>query len=228
MSFLPKFAKLMQSERDVAGPKSKNSAWIIDESKCLQMNEVEKLREAGKMLLTRGLEERRFSWIRTWFMIELGLHTGLRVGEMASLHLTGIFINGDKSSLSVIGKGGKKRQVWLNTHIKEVIHQYLQIKALAGYESKGSHFLLVNHRGSSITTRALQKWFKIALELANLPCHYHIHCLRHTYATFLLKASNHNYRFVQRQLGHASIKTTQVYAGIIESEGRDAIEKLYR
>ncbi len=63
---------------------------------------------------------------------------------------------------------------------------------------------------------------------AGLPSHFHIHCLRHTYTTFLLTASNFNYRFVQQQLGHSSIKTTQVYAGIIESEGKNAIENLYR
>jgi integrase/recombinase XerC len=44
----------------------------------------------------------------------------------------------------------------------------------------------------------------------------------------LLEASNHNYRFVQSQLGHASIKTTGVYAGVIETAGRKAVEKLYK
>ena len=35
-----------------------------------------------------------------------------------------------------------------------------------------------------------------------------------------------NYKFVQEQLGHASITTTQVYAGVVESEGRKAVEKM--
>ena len=96
-----------------------------------------------------------------------------------------------------------------------------------GYEIHQDSYLLNNIKGLKISKRALQKFFKDLLKKAGLPSHYYIHCLRHTYTTFLLKASSHNYRFVQQQLGHASIRTTQVYAGVIESEGRKAVERLY-
>jgi site-specific recombinase XerD len=94
-----------------------------------------------------------------------------------------------------------------------------------GYRVEDEFFVLNNIKGIYIAKQALQKFFKTMLKKADLSEHYHIHCLRHTYATFLLKASHYNYRFVQEQLGHASIKTTQVYAVVIESDGKKAPEK---
>ena len=128
----------------------------------------------------------------------------------------------------LIGKGRKKRMVWINSTFKKLCHQYLRHKQMFGYEIHPDSFLLNNIKACKISKRALQKFFKSLLKKAGLPDYYYIHCLRHTYTTFLLKASNHNYRFAQQQLGHASIKTTQVYAGIINSEGKRAVEKLYK
>ena len=96
------------------------------------------------------------------------------------------------------------------------------------YRKEQIDHLLNNLKGDKISKRSLQKFFKIILEKAKLPSHYYIHCLRHTYATFLLKASNYNFKFVQEQLGHSSIITTQVYTSVIESEGKKAVEKLYK
>ena len=55
---------------------------------------------------------------------------------------------------------------------------------------------------------------------------YHFHTLRHTYATRLYKSSNNNLRLVQRQLGHVSVATTQVYADIMDEDVDKALEKL--
>jgi integrase/recombinase XerC len=52
--------------------------------------------------------------------------------------------------------------------------------------------------------------------------------LRHTFATYLLKASNYNLRLVQAQLGHSSIRTTQVYMGLMDEDVKKAINRLYK
>lgn len=207
--------------------KPKRQVWIVDESKCLSEDEVKKLITFSSELLKIGLEKNRFSMVRTWFMIELGLNSGLRVQEMASLRHLNLFINGSRSSISVIGKGNKKRAVWIGQDFKEKCKLYVKYKLQFGYKIDPDSFLLNNIKGSQITKRSLQKFFKKTVSDAGLSTHYHIHCLRHTYSTFLLKASNNNYRFVQRQLGHSSIKTTQVYAGVLEADGRNAIEDMY-
>lgn len=227
MPLLKKFIKLMKDEL-IAGKKKKSFAWIIDESKCLSGDEVRKFRRAANKARNYGLEHRKFSPIRNWFMIELGLNTGLRVEEMASLKHGNLLIDKNRSSLLVTGKGNKRRAPWINSAFKITCQRYMAYKKEFGYGISGEDYLLNNLKGGKITKRALQKFFKRMLKEAGLSEHYYIHCLRHTYTTFLLKASSYNYRFAQQQLGHASIKTTQVYAGVIESEGRKAVEKLYK
>ena len=79
-----------------------------------------------------------------------------------------------------------------------------------------------------MTTRAIEKAFKRTAARADLPSHYSIHCLRHSYACELYRASGYNLRLVQKQLGHAHIGTTQVYADVMEPDMQRALERLYR
>ncbi len=216
----------MKSEQTTSR-KAQNLSWIIDESKYLSSEEVSALRESCSEVLNQGLRELRFALVRDWFMIELGLNAGLRVNEMASLRREHLLIDNGRSSIRVIGKGNKKRPVWISTSFREICLLYLAHRRSFGFPDNENSYVLNNLKGLRISKRALQKAFKRIIKDAGLPEHYYIHCLRHTYTTFLLKASNHNYRFAQRQLGHASIRTTQVYAGVLESEGRYAIERLY-
>ena len=63
------------------------------------------------------------------------------------------------------------------------------------------------------------------LEESNLPIHFSIHSARHTYATFLLHATN-NLRYVQKQLGHSKISMTALYADVLPSENGSLANKL--
>jgi site-specific recombinase XerD len=227
MPFLKRFIKLMKDE--LSSSKTKNNfSWIIDESKCLNAQEVRKLRKTCRQARDYGLSHKNFTAVRNWFMVELGLNAGLRVEEMASLRLGNLLIEKNRSSIVVTGKGNKKRAVWISSFFKKECLDYLDYKKSFGYGIEADDYLLNNLKGNRISKRALQKFFKMFVKKAGLSGHYHIHCLRHTYTTFLLRAGNYNYRFAQQQLGHASIKTTQIYASVIDSEGRKAVESLYK
>ncbi len=228
MPKLANFAKLMKSVLATSPRRKTKITWLVDQSKCLSMPEVETLSKAVQDLKSEGVKNKRFGLVRTWMLIKLGLQAGLRVGEMASLKHGSLLIDGSRSSIVVLGKGNKRRAVWISSDLKEVCLSYLSYKTRFGFQNGSDSFLLNNRKGKQISKRELQKAFKVILDRAGLSSHYYVHCLRHTYATFLLKASNYNYRFVQQQLGHSSIRTTQVYASVLESDGREAIEKLYK
>lgn len=227
MSILTKFTFLMKSEPSWPAPRRRSLTWVIDERKCLSAAEVRSLRNSGKQAWKQGLKQRSFSRMRDSFMIELGLQTGLRVGEMVSLRHSDLLIDSTRSSIVAIGKGKKKRAIWISSGFKKSCLEYLSIKKDFGFNSDSEAPLLNNLHGGQISRRYLQKSFKKFLAKAGLSSHYHVHSLRHTYSTFLLKASNHNYRFVQQQLGHASIRTTQIYANVLENDGKIALERLY-
>lgn len=225
MSWLPKFTKLMQSAQR---REATAGEWFVDETKCLNPSEVIALRRASTREKQSGLQRRHFTSIRNWFMIELGLNAGLRVEEMASLRHGDLFLNNGRSSLRVLGKGKKLRPVWISSRFKKLCGQYIIVKTRLGFAVDNDAFLLNNRRGEKISKRALQKFFSTMVAESIEPGAYSIHSLRHTYATFLLKATHNNYRFAQKQLGHASIRTTQVYAGVLESDARAGLEKMYR
>ena len=222
MSGFQWFTKLMKSE-----PRKKKHQWIIGEDKILDIVEIDLLRHSCQEAKKRGIKEKKFYLVRDWFMIELGFFTGLRVDEMRQLKVGDILIKGKQSSIIVQkGKGDKKRSVWINDAFKQTCHEFLQIRKTLGLSNQPDCFILSSTAESSISKRSLQKSFKRCLRRVRLPEKYSIHCLRHTYGTFLLKASR-NIKLVKEQLGHASIKTTEIYISLIAEDRREALEQLY-
>jgi len=68
-------------------------------------------------------------------------------------------------------------------------------------------WVFCNTEGDPLNQLVVQRTFKRVLKAAKLPLHLTPHSLRHTYASILLQMSV-NPVYVQRQLGHSSIKLT--------------------
>ena len=184
--------------------------------------------------------------VNDYLVIDLALATGLRVSEIAGLRCGDIWADDGKASLVVRnGKYGKQRIVRFNQDFKEHLKEYLEWKKKNG-EDCGPESPLIrssNTMGKTavspadrgkMTTRALQKAFERSAKRAGIQARpngsvrrgYSIHSLRHTYATFLLRASG-NLRLVQKQLGHSSITITEVYADVINYDLDKALARLY-
>ncbi len=204
-------------------------AWTLDERKFLTLDKVRRLRSHCRREKARALGKKEFLGVRDWFLIELGLNTGLRVQELSDLRCGDLLISGDEASLIVRkGKGNKRRPVWINQSFKESCKSFLTWKKRQGHTVGAEAALLTSEQDKKVTKRALQKAFKRIAREAGLENHYSIHCLRHTYATHLLKASGNSLRLVQEQLGHSSVRTTEVYTKLIGSDVKQALGKLYR
>jgi integrase len=206
------------------------SPWVVDESKFLCTREVRRLMRAAKRRGEKSAGPGGKAAVRDSLIVLLGLSTGLRVSELANLRCGDVFVGDGMSSLVVRrGKGGKPRSVVFNKAVRSDLLGYLRWKEDAGEPVDADAPLLLSSRtGRAMTTRAIQKAFKRCATLASLSSHYSIHSLRHTYACHLYKASKWNLRLVQKQLGHSSIATTQVYADVMEPDLRPALEKLYK
>jgi site-specific recombinase XerD len=204
-------------------------SWILDEEKYLKIEEVKILRDTCRKLKQEGIKRNNPVFVRDWFMIELGLFTGLRVEEMADLNCGDLLIDNAQSSLIVRkGKGNKKRVVLLNPVFKKECLWFLKYKQSIHQEINENSCVLCSIEGNTLTKRALQKDFKRTMKKAGLPDHYSIHSLRHTFGSHLYKSSNHNLRLVQQQLGHSSIRTTEVYASLMAEDTKEAIKNLYK
>jgi len=202
---------------------------VLDPGKFLSRQEVDKLLETAKKRAEAAIAHGNKVAIRDYFIVDLALSTGLRVAEIADLKCSDIFLREQFCALLVRnGKGGKKRLVRFNGAFKKHYEEYIRWKQSVGEPTSLSDplFLSSNTKGH-MTTRAIEKAFKRAAARAGLPSHYSIHCLRHTYACELYRASGYNLRLVQKQLGHSHIGTTQVYADVVEPDMQRALQRLY-
>lgn len=215
-------------KNEVEKPSKKRFSWTIDESKYLSIEDVTRLRET--CLKERDIAVKRHEYIpvRDWFMVELGLNAGFRVREMANLRVADLFIDENQSSISTIGKGGKKRVVRISKRFKKSCLWFLAWKQGIGQSITPDSPVLTAQNGRKLTTRALENAFKRCGAKAGIASHYSIHCLRHTYGSYLYVSSGHNLRLVQEQLGHSSVKITEVYASVMDVDAKQAVERLYR
>ena len=195
--------------------------WQISEDKFLNGDEVRRLVKYCKDAAELARMKKNWLPIRDWMIIDLALGTGLRVQEISDLKVNDLHIDYDQSSLTVQnGKGGKKRNVRFGSKLKAHLKKYLKLQLNTG------PYLFSSSRGEKLSRTALLLIAKNCYKQSGLPSHYHFHSLRHTYATRLYKSSNHNLRLVQKQLGHSSVATTQVYADVLDEDVTIALEKL--
>lgn len=195
--------------------------WIISPEKYLSPDDVKALRKTCQdaALLARSKGNR--APVRDAVIIEIALGTGLRVSELSNLKVADLYLKKGQNALHVRnGKGGKDRLVQFGAKLKDQILAYLH------YRQSSSLYLFPSKHGEQITASGIQQVFKKWASKAGLPTHYSIHSLRHTYAVRLYKASGYNLRLVQKQLGHSSVSTTQVYADVMDEDVDQAMENL--
>jgi integrase/recombinase XerC len=132
---------------------------------------------------------------------------GLRIGEALSLD-AGILPPGD--TLTVRGKGGKARAVVLLPQVQEAIAAYAR---LCPWPLDRRTPLFRGARGGPLSPDVLRRAARAARVALGLPESATPHALRHSFASHLL-AAGADLRTIQDLLGHASLRSTQVYADV--------------
>jgi len=193
----------------------------------LTPNQVQSL----KIHLQRGAEatspDGRTDPMRDWAILHVALDSGLRVSEICALQLRDVILDSAHASVIVRdGKGGKKRGVRIGSALREHLQQFIAWKESVGQSSAGRAPLFLSSRGGPLTRTAIYRIFRKHADAVGIPKRFSIHSCRHTYASLLYRASDFNLRLVQKQLGHRSIQTTQIYADVLSEDAALAVEKL--
>lgn len=139
--------------------------------------------------------------------------TGCRVSEVTNLKLSDI--NMDERYARCTGKGNKQRMVSLNPVAIDAINSYLNLERPSMVENRSTdeEYLFVSRSGKQLQREAV--WELIRRYAARAGCGSDVspHTLRHSFATHLL-ARGADIRALQEMLGHASIRTTQIYTHV--------------
>lgn len=145
--------------------------------------------------------------IRDLAMFELFYSSGLRLAELAGLNVDGSWSISD-GEVTVLGKRGKTRRVPVGGKALEALHEWLMQRAAIA--AAGETALFVSMRGGRLSHGMIRARLARWAREKGLAQHVHPHMLRHSFASHVLQSSG-DLRAVQELLGHASIRSTQVY-----------------
>lgn len=142
-------------------------------------------------------------------IMELLYGSGLRNSELVGLNLD--HIHWSNGAILVHGKGSKQRIVPLGESAALAIREYIPHRQkLLAEKKKTSPALLLNLRGTRLTTRSVGRIVKQIATSRGLPADIHPHTLRHAFGTHLLEEGA-DLRAIQELLGHERLSTTQRY-----------------
>jgi site-specific recombinase XerD len=110
-------------------------------------------------------------------------------------------------------KGRKDRMVVLSRKVLTLMEEYYR-----QYTPK--EYLFEGQFGGPFSIRSAQMIFNRFKQMAKVNIKGGIHLLRHSFATHLLEQGA-DIRLVQQQLGHSSVKTTQIYTHVTEKRNQN-------
>jgi site-specific recombinase XerD len=167
-------------------------------------------------------------------ILELLFSTGLRVSELCSLNSD---LDLTRDELSIRGKGGKVRVVFLSDEAKDNVKKYLALRK----DMSDALFVKVGNEktklgdikkdkdeegNEGLTRRSIERIVKRYATIAGISSKVTPHTLRHCFATDLL-SNGADLRSVQALLGHANINTTQIYTHVTDKHLRDVHKKFH-
>jgi integrase/recombinase XerD len=207
----------------VSGPKKARPL-----PKNLSIAEVDTLIETARDQIQGVTGREHLRALRLYCLIEMLYATGMRVSELVSLP-RGV-LTGDRRMLSIKGKGGRERQVPLNSSARKALDDYLAIgtgdsaRDLSGMAASPWLFPSKSAEGHLTRQRFAQNLKALAIAAGLAPNRVSPHVLRHAFASHLLDRGA-DLRAVQKLLGHADISTTEIYTHVLEERLKKLVQE---
>ncbi len=167
--------------------------------------------------------------LRDRAILELLFSTGLRVSELCSL-TRDMDLRSDE--LSIRGKGGKIRIVFISDKAKDTLQQYLSKRKdmdNALFVKIGKNIpKTMSKKGENlgVTKRTIERIVKQLAIKAGISKKVTPHVIRHCFATDLLQ-NGADIRSVQIMLGHSNISTTQIYTHVTDKQLLEVHKKFH-
>jgi integrase/recombinase XerC len=140
-------------------------------------------------------------------VLELLYAAGLRVSELCGLDRSGVDLG--TRNVTVLGKGAKERRLPIHRRAADALGRWMtEGRPLVAGPGSPPEAVFLNQRAKRLGPRDVRRILD-----RRSPVPTHPHALRHTMATHLLDGGA-DLRVVQEMLGHASLRTTQIYTHV--------------
>jgi integrase/recombinase XerD len=161
--------------------------------------------------------------LRDRALLETLYAVGARVSEAVGLTVDAL--TPSLGVLQVTGKGRKTRVVPLGARARAALEEWLSLgrPRVPGAERERAVFL--TRSGRPMTRTDAWRRVKRAVLQAGIDARVSPHTLRHSFASHLVEGGA-DLRSVQEMLGHASIRTTEIYAHL-DAEHVQSLHRLY-
>ncbi|WP_281241138.1 tyrosine-type recombinase/integrase [Allochromatium warmingii] len=153
-------------------------------------------------------------------LFDLLQNSGLRISEALALRVSDVTVVGQYArSVRVIGKGDRERQIPLPAGFGE------ELAAWIGDMQQTDYIFCKEPGGDPPVPRTVRDYLKKIMKKAGIDKKITPHKLRHTYATRLLE-SGAALVDIQTLLGHADLKTTQIYTHVSTERITELVSRL--
>lgn len=150
--------------------------------------------------------------LRDRAILEVLYSTGMRRLELVKLTLWDL----DLERATVIirqAKGKKDRIIPLGDRAAEWVRKYIEESRPRLISESDDKVVLLSNAGARFSLDYLTEMVRGYVEAAKIGKHGACHLFRHTMATLMLEGGA-DIRFIQAMLGHADLKTTQIYTHV--------------
>jgi len=163
-------------------------------------------------------------------IVTMFLQVGLRLEELAGLNVYALQLPkriskslDDVGMVKVYRKGSNIEYLPLNWKVCQALNVWLKERErLVKRKGLTAEAVFLNKYGEQLSGRSIQRMVEKYLKQANIK-NASVHSLRHTMATHYL-AKGGDIRSVQNMLGHASLETTQIYAGLAKKVQKKMVQ----
>ena len=153
-------------------------------------------------------------------VIEMFFATGARVYEISNLKIQDIDL--DNGTIKLFGKGSKERYVQIGSQeVLQVAREYYKRNQ---QEIDKCGFFFVNRQGKRFSEQSIRRMLCKYSRQAGISIHITPHMFRHSVATYLLEEGV-DIMYIQKILGHSSIKTTQIYLHIASKKQMEILRE---
>jgi integrase/recombinase XerD len=150
--------------------------------------------------------------LRDRAILEMLYSTGIRRLELVSLKVWDLDL--ERATMTIRqGKGKKDRVIPLGDRAAAWIRKYLEEARPQLATEPDDKVLFLSNAGEPFSLDYLTEVVRGYVEAANLGKQGACHLFRHTMATLMLEGGA-DIRFIQAMLGHADLKTTQIYTHV--------------